>query len=34
MYIFAYCLFLLLRRHLEETELEAAQVDTIRIKLL
>ena len=30
----AYCLFLLLRRHLENTELEAAQVQTIRLKLL
>jgi hypothetical protein len=30
----AYCLFLLPRRHLENTELEAAQVHTIRLKLL
>lgn len=30
----AYGLFLLLRRHLEDTELETAQVDTIRLKLL
>lgn len=30
----AYCLFLLLRGYLEDTELEAAQVDTIRLKLL
>ena len=30
----AYCLFLLLRRHLVGTEFEAAQVDTIRLKLL
>lgn len=30
----AYCLFLLLRRHLEGTEFETAQVDTLRLKLL
>jgi len=30
----AYVLFLMLRRHLEDTELERAQVDTIRLKLL
>lgn len=30
----AYCLFLLLRRHLEGTEFETAQVGTLRLKLL
>lgn len=30
----AYCLFWLLRRHLQETELSAAQAGTIRLKLL
>jgi len=34
MHTLAYCLFLLLRRHLAETELETAQVDTVRLKLL
>ena len=30
----AYCLFWLLRRHLQDTELETAQVNTLRLKLL
>ena len=34
MHTLAYCLVLMLRRHLAETELETAQVDTIRLKLL
>lgn len=34
MHTLAYCLVLMLRRHLVETELETAQVDTIRLKLL
>lgn len=34
LHVFSYCLFLLMRRHLEGTELEAAQVGTLRIKLL
>ncbi len=34
LHIFAYCLFLLMRKHLEGTELEAAQVGTLRVKLI
>jgi hypothetical protein len=34
LHVFSYCLFLLMRRHLEGTELEAAQVGTLRVKLL
>ena len=34
LYTFAYCLFLLLRRHLQGTELGSAQVGTLRLKLL
>jgi len=34
MHTLAYGLVLMLRRHLEDTELETAQVDTIRLKLL
>jgi hypothetical protein len=34
LHVFAYTLFLLMRRHLEGTELEAAQVGTLRVKLL
>ncbi len=30
----AYCLFWLLRRHLQGTELATAQVNTLRLKLL
>lgn len=34
LHVFAYCLFLLMRKHLEGTELENAQVNTLRIKLI
>jgi hypothetical protein len=34
LHTFAYCLFLLMRQHLQGTELETAQVSTLRIKLL
>ena len=34
LHVFAYCLFLLMRRYLEGTELEAAQVGTLRVKLI
>ena len=34
LHVFAYCLFLLMRKHLEGTELESAQVNTLRIKLI
>jgi hypothetical protein len=34
LHVFAYYLFLLMRRHLEGTDLEAAQVGTLRVKLL
>jgi hypothetical protein len=34
LHVFAYCLFLLMRKHLKGTELENAQVNTLRIKLI
>ncbi len=34
LHVFSYCLFLLMRRHLEGTELEGAQVGTLRVKLI
>jgi hypothetical protein len=34
LHVFSYCLFVLMRRHLEGTELESAQVNTLRIKLI
>jgi len=34
LHVFSYCLFVLMRRHLEGTELQNAQVNTLRIKLI
>jgi len=34
LHVFAYCLFVLMRNHLKGTELERAQVNTLRIKLI